>query len=160
MRRAILSALAASTMLAPAAFAAASSGVAVPIDEVRIVSFAQPVSAVFVGNPMIADVNMIDARHAFILGKTFGQTNMIALGQNGRQLSNQQVNVSGRRVGAVTLNRGSAQYNLTCTKAHCEAMAIPGDVKQYFDDVHNSIATHEDMGVKAAAVTGAQGSAQ
>ncbi|HEY1629797.1 MAG TPA: pilus assembly protein N-terminal domain-containing protein [Rhizomicrobium sp.] len=159
MRRAILSALA-STVFVPVAFAAPAPGVSVPMDEVRIVAFSQPVSTVFMGNPMIADVNMIDARHAFILGKTFGETNMIALGANGREISNQHVTVMGRRVGMVTLNRGPLQYNFTCTKAHCETQPVPGDVKTYFDDTHTAIATHEDLGVKSAANGAPQGNAQ
>jgi hypothetical protein len=156
MRRAIMTALLMSAFAAPAA----AAGVSVPMDEVRIVAFSEPVSTVFMGNPTIADVNMIDARHAFILGKTFGETNMIALGANGRQIANQHVTVFGRRVGMVTLNRGPAQYNFTCTKAHCETQPVPGDVKTYFDDTHSAISTHEDMGVKSASAGGPQGQAQ
>jgi hypothetical protein len=154
MRRAILFAL---MLSAVPAFA---GGVSVPMDEVRIVAFKEPVATVFMGNPTIADVNMIDSRHAFLLGKTFGETNMIALGANGRQIANDHVTVMGRRMGMVTLNRGPAQYNFTCTKAHCETQPVPGDVKTYFDDTHGAVAAHEDLGVKSASANGGQAQSQ
>src|SRR6478672_2809030 len=81
---------------------ALAGGVAVPLDEVRTVAFARPVTTVYVGNPSIADINMIDARHAFVLGKRFGTTNIIALDHYGRQVSNTFVNVSGSNGAMVT----------------------------------------------------------
>jgi hypothetical protein len=156
MRRAIVSALLLSALASPA-FA---GDVAVPMDEVRIVAFKEPVATVFMGNSTIADVNMIDARHAFVLGKTFGETNMIALGANGRQIANDHVTVFGRRMGMVTLNRGANQYNFTCTKAHCETQPVPGDEKGFFDSTNGAIATHEDLGVKSASAAGSSGPAQ
>lgn len=156
MRRALFSAL----LLCTAAAPAFASDVGVPMDEVRIVTFKQPVATVFMGNTTIADVNMIDARHAFILGKTFGETNMIALNGSGHQVANDHVTVFGRRMGMVTLNKGANQYNFTCTKAHCETQPVPGDEKQYFDATHGAVATHEDMGVKSASNASAQGGGQ
>jgi hypothetical protein len=150
MRRAVVSALVLSALATPA-FAA---GVSVPMDEVRLVSFNRPVASVFMGNPMIADVNMIDSRHAFVLGKTFGETNMIALGADGRQVTDDHVTVFGRRVGMVTLNRGPLQYNYGCTKAHCETAPVPGDERNFFDNTHVAIGQHEDLGVKAAGTGG------
>jgi hypothetical protein len=131
----------------------AADGVSVPMDEVRMVAFSQPVTTVYVGNPVIADVTMIDSEHAFLLGKTFGETNMIALGPNGKPISNQHVVVFGRRMGAVTLNRGSQTYNYTCTSLHCETQPVPGDPTDYFGNTHSAIQTHEDLGAKAAAGT-------
>lgn len=136
------------------AFAAPSAGVSVPMDEVRMIAFSQPVTTVYVGNPMIADVTMIDPEHAFVLGKTFGETNVIALGSNGKQVSNEHVVVFGRRVGAVTLNRGAETYNYTCTALHCETQPVPGDPNPYFTNTSNAVDTHEGEGQKAATGTG------
>jgi hypothetical protein len=128
-------------------------GITVPMDEVRMIAFSQPVSTVYVGNPMIADVAIIDPRHAFLLGKTFGETNVIALGANGAQISNQHVAVFGRRVGAVTLNRGASTFDYTCTALQCETQPVPGNPKVYFDETHEAIGTHEDMGIKGASAS-------
>jgi hypothetical protein len=145
-------------LLGTAAFFAASAasladGLSVPMDEVRVIAFNQPVNTVYVGNPVIADVTMIDSEHAFLLGKTFGETNVIALDANGKPVSNQHVVVFGRRVGAVTLNRGSQTFNYTCTPLHCETQPVPGDPKTYFDETHSAIDTHEGMGIKGASAS-------
>ncbi|HEY2071105.1 MAG TPA: pilus assembly protein N-terminal domain-containing protein [Rhizomicrobium sp.] len=157
MRRAIISALLLTACAAPA-FAA---NLTVPMDEVRLVTFKQPVGTVFMGNPAIADVNMIDSRHAFVLGKTFGVTNMIALGTDGRQVANDQVTIYGRVAGQVTLNRGANQYNFSCTRAHCETQPVPGDEKNFVESTNSAINSHEDLGTKAAnAGSGSSGGAQ
>ncbi len=90
------------------------TGVGVVIDQARLVAFDAPVKTVFVGNPAIADISMLDSQHAFVLGKTFGVTNLIALAQDGKQISNQQVVVY-NNAAAVTINRGADQYNYMCT---------------------------------------------
>jgi hypothetical protein len=139
---------------------ACAASVSVPMDEVRMISFPRAIATVYVGNTVIAEVNMVDARHGFLLGKTFGETNMIALDASGHQVANDHITVFGRRMGAITLNRGPLQYNYTCTAAHCETQPVPGDVRAYFDDTHGAIQTHEDMGVKAASNGAATASPQ
>ncbi|HSZ11673.1 MAG TPA: pilus assembly protein N-terminal domain-containing protein [Rhizomicrobium sp.] len=151
MRRSLLVAVSLIALSAPA-FA---DTVAVPLDEVRIVAFKKPISSVYIGNPMIADVTTIDTRHAYVLGKNFGTTNLIALDANGRPITNEQVTVFQQRSGQVTLLRGPAQYNYSCTAAHCEAYSVVGDETGYFNDTHSATDKHEDMGAKAAVASAA-----
>jgi hypothetical protein len=132
---------------------ASAGGVSVLMDEVRIVTFPRPIATVFVGNPMIADATVIDQYHAFVLGKTFGVTNLIALGPQSQTVANQQITVANRSGGVVTLNKGGAQYNYSCTVAHCESGPRPGDQKTYFDETEDSISKHQDQSVKAASVS-------
>jgi hypothetical protein len=124
------------------------NSIGVSMDEVTYVSFAKPVSAVYMGNSVIADVTMVDSRHAFILGKTYGMTNMLALGADGKIVSNQSVTVTGRQAGLVTVNRGPLQFNYACTP-HCETRPIPGDPSTYFTETHAAQQIYEDMGNKA-----------
>ena len=86
----------AAALLMSASSSALASDLSVPMDEVRMVAFGKPVTTVYVGNPSIADVTVIDSRHVFVLGRTFGSTNLIALGQDGRQVANTHVVVYGR----------------------------------------------------------------
>src|SRR5262249_26470005 len=65
----------------------------VAMDEVHTITFQTPVSTVYVGNPTVADINMIDARHAFIIGKGFGSTNIVALDGAGKQVFESPVTV-------------------------------------------------------------------
>jgi len=130
-------------------------GVTVTMDEVRVVTFKQPIATVFVGNPAIADATVIDSYHAFVLGKTFGVTNLIALGPQSQTVANQQIMVANRSGGIVTLNKGAAQFNYACTLAHCESNPVPGDQKTYFDETTSSTGSHQDQALKAAAVASA-----
>jgi hypothetical protein len=125
-------------------------GVAVPLDEVRVVTFSRPVSTVFVGNPVVADATVIDNHHIFVLGKGFGSTNMIALGPQSETIANQQITVVDRAGSVVTLNKGAAQYSYACTSGHCQANPVPGDQKAFFDDSTGANSSHQDEGIKAA----------
>jgi hypothetical protein len=131
---------------------ALAGGVAVPLDEVRTVAFAKPVTTVYVGNPSIADINMIDARHAFVLGKRFGTTNIIALDSTGHEVANTYVSVSGASGGTVTLTKGAfgttpaTQTTLACGGARCEVAPVPGDAR--FGSVMGDVTMHEQMGAK------------
>ena len=142
MRRTIAGAIAiAAGLTCGQAFA---GGVSVPMDEVRTVAFAKPVATVYVGNPAIADINMIDARHAFVLGKSFGTTNIIALDHFGRQVSNTFVSVSGSNGATVTLMKGATQTTLACGGRRCETAPLPGDAR--FNDVIGDVSKHQSLG--------------
>ena len=74
---------------------ARSSVVALALDEVHTLTFETPVATVYVGNPTIADVTMIDARHAFVQGKGYGRTNIVALNHDNEPVFNTNVTVTG-----------------------------------------------------------------
>ncbi len=130
---------------------ARDAAVTVPLDEVRLVAFEKPVSTLYVGNPTIADITMIDKRHAFVLGKSFGATNIIALDSAGQQISNNQVVVSGGGSGVVILQRGPARVTYSCTGERCEPMPRPGDSKDIFDTGMDQIQKHQEAGSKITA---------
>lgn len=122
----------------------------VPLDQVRIVTFDSPVKTVYVGNPVIADITVIDSTHVFLLGKNFGTTNIIALDNAGRQSFNEQVTVMERTGGAVTVQRGASKLTMMCSAARCEASPIPGDDKAPYDAVTGQMTARETMGTAAA----------
>jgi hypothetical protein len=128
-------------------------GVSVVMDEVRVVTFKRPVATVFVGNPIIADATVIDPYHAFILGKAYGVTNLVALSAQRQTIVDQQITVANRSGGVVTLNRGAAQFTYACTTAHCETNPHPGDQKAYYDETESAVGAHQDQSIKAASAT-------
>ena len=65
--------------------------------------------------PSIADINMIDSRHAFILGKGYGSTNIVALDQDGKQVSNTHWRAGRAEDATVTLHRGAQRVTYSCT---------------------------------------------
>lgn len=143
--------LLAAALLATAAMPAeAGSALSVPLDEVRVVSFAKPVSTLYVGNPVIADVTIIDSRHAFVQAKAFGATNVVALDASGRQIANQQIVVASKGNAMVTLQRGSQQTTYTCAGNRCQPAPQPGDGKDTFEAATGQIDRYQGMLAKAA----------
>jgi len=145
MRRTLLVAL-----ILGSAMPASAAGVSVAMDEVRTITFPKTVSTIYVGNPAVADINMIDSRHAFILGKGYGNTNMVALDKDGKQVSNTHINVSARQDTSLTLQRGASRVTYSCTAAHCEVTPQPGDGKDVFDAANGQIAAHSATAKTAA----------
>jgi len=148
MTKLFRSTLLAASLLTPGA--ALAAGLSVPMDEVRMLSFARPAATVYVGNPTIADVNVIDSKRVFVLGKTFGQTNIIALDSEGKQIANARVTVFGRSGSVVTLNKGTQQTTFACTGQRCENAPTPGDSKDNYDTAMGQIEKHLGMGSKSA----------
>lgn len=155
MRRFIAFPIALAAALITAAPAIAGS-IAVPMDQVRMVTFEKPVSTVYVGNPSIADVTVIDSRRIFVLGKSFGTTNVVALDANGQQVADDPLTVYGRSAHIVTLNRGADQVTYSCADARCETAPLPGDTSGVFKAVSGETAEHQDAGKNAALASNAQ----
>jgi len=154
MRRALFAA----TLLAamPAHAAGRNDSVALALDEVHTLTFRTPVSTVYVGNPTIADVTMIDARHAFVQGKGYGRTNIMALNRDNVMVFNTHVTVTGNQGGGtVTLNRGAQRVTLNCAGGRCEPTPMPGDGKDY-DALSGQITAHQTAARGAAAVSEAK----
>jgi hypothetical protein len=128
------------------------TGIGVTIDQARLISFPTPVKTVYIGNPTIVDISMLDSQHAFLQGKTFGVTNMIALGPDGKQISNQLVTVLNNGA-AVTINRGADQFDYMCTRAHCETAPRPGDVSGFVANTEGVVTSHEASALGAGSNT-------
>lgn len=154
MRRFTLSAVSLSlAILSAPAFAGA---VSVPIDQAQIVTFDKAVSTVYVGNPAMADVTVVDPHRVFVLGKAFGTTNLIALDAGGKLVSNDALKVEGHQANTVTLNRGAAQFTYACAGARCEAAPVPGDVSSaYYQPVMGENTQRQSMGQAQAMASNA-----
>jgi Flp pilus assembly secretin CpaC len=122
----------------------------VPMDQVRMVTFRAPVSTVFVGNPQIADITVVDSTRIFLMGKNFGTTNLVALDENGNQISNDRITVQTRTGDVVTLHRGKSQTTVACIADRCQNAPLPGDSAEDFSAVSEQIAAREDEVIAAA----------
>jgi hypothetical protein len=143
-------------VLTAPAIAAPSGAVNLGLDEVHTLTFRTPVATVYVGNPAIADITMIDARHAFVQGKSFGRTNIVALNHDGVQVFNTGVTVTGSESsGTVTLNRGSQRITLNCAGGRCEPTPMPGDGKGAYDPADGIAIAHQNAARQAAAADAA-----
>lgn len=131
----------------------------VPLDNVKTVTLSRPAKTIYVGNPAVADITLVDARHIFVLGKAFGSTNLVALDASGDETVNEQIIVTNRLVGEITVQRGIARMTMTCTPEHCQAAPAPGDddtntkqvlVSPPFDSLTKEAQKLTDDGAKAA----------
>lgn len=130
---------------------AGSSEMNLGLDEVHALTFRAPVATVYVGNPAVADITMVDTRHAFVQGKSYGRTNIVALNERGGKVYASFVNVvGGTRDDTVVLNRGIQRVTYTCTATRCEPTPTPGDGKDSFDAQRSQISAHQETALKAA----------
>jgi hypothetical protein len=97
---------------------------------------------------------MIDARHAFVQGKGYGRTNIMALNHDNVMVFNTHVTVTGNEGGGtVTLNRGAQRITLNCAGGRCEPTPMPGDGKDIYDVINGQSAAHQSVARGAAAAT-------
>ena len=146
MRRALFA-----LIIASPACAAPTGAVNLGLDEVHTLTFRAPIATVYVGNPAIADITMIDSRHAFVQGKSYGRTNIVALNHDGLQVFNTGVTVtSAPTSGTVVLNRGTQRITLTCAGGSCEPTPMPGDGKTAYEPGDGVMGQHENAAIAAA----------
>jgi len=112
-------------------------------DQVRIVTFKRPVKTVFVANPMVADITVIDSMRAFVQGKNLGTTQLVALDEQGRETFNDQITVLNPPGSVVTVQRGKAQQTLSCIDARCQTVPVVGDAPEPFETTLSQIAKGE-----------------
>lgn len=124
---------------------AAAEPITISANQVRLVTFKMPVSTVFVANPIIADITVIDPNRVFLLGKSLGTTNIVALDESGREAFNDKVTVLSEPGTLVTLQRGTAQSTLSCIDERCQTSPIVGDANETFNETLGQILRTDQM---------------
>lgn len=129
----LLAAAIAFTLGRTATPALASEQILVPMDEARIIRLNRAPSTVIVGNPLIADVMVQDERLLVVVGKTYGTTNIIALDENGEELSSLDVSVRTGGSNNVQVFYGDTRISYTCAP-RCERRIDIGDEATKFQE--------------------------
>ncbi len=80
---------------------------------------------VFVADPAVADVAMIDPHSVIVLGKGYGVTQVLVTDHSGHTLMDSAVAVIGSGAGRVTVYRGVAAQDYHCS-SRCETMTVAG----------------------------------
>ena len=120
----------------------------VSIDQTRTLDLDRSVSTLSVGNPSIADVSIQNGNHLFLLGKSFGRTNVVALDPSGKTVLDMTVFVTS--AGSVTVYKGNRQLTYNCAP-NCERALMPGDSKDDFEALSGQINTKSGLGTTASA---------
>jgi Flp pilus assembly secretin CpaC len=108
-----------------AAQPAAADTLTVRMDQSAALHLPAPARDVVIGNPAIADVNMLDARNLVVLGKSFGVTNLLVMDQAGRTILNRQIVVSAPEP-SMSFYHGPDVRSYACSD-RCERIAGVGD---------------------------------
>lgn len=105
----------AAVLALPGAGFTQSARLNVEIDQATRVQLRGPAGSVIVGNPLIADVTVVDSNTLYITGKGYGVTEIVAVDTIGRTVFQSQVVVSeGSGTGRVRVWRGGQATEMAC----------------------------------------------
>jgi Flp pilus assembly secretin CpaC len=89
--------------------------VRVALDQAFPIRLAEPAEGVAIGNPSIAGVSVQNDRFLFVTGRSYGSTNLVVVGANGRVLYSGRVVVTPDETDVVMVTRGVETARLECT---------------------------------------------
>lgn len=138
--RIALTAVSAAALLSAAAMAdeveAKIGQMRVDYDQSTVLHLDRSAKTVIVGNAAIADAQLVNDRTIYVLGRMFGNTNIIAIDKDGSEVMHTRVTVGTPEFQQVTLYRGpNGQRNLACAPK-CERTITQGDSEM--------LAVHQD----------------
>lgn len=111
----------------------------VEMNKSRALHFPQPVATIMVGNPAIADVTVEGSQLVYVMGRSHGRTNIVALDSDGKAIADMNVSVVAQNASTVTLTRGAGQYSYNCTP-RCERVPAMGDSPESFNALMGQMA--------------------
>ena len=117
--------LAGSVLVPPSAAADKVPMLTVGLDRVVNVRLWGAASTVVVGNPAIADVNLVNGRSLLITGHAVGQTSIMVLDSSGRETFHQTILVGAADAGHVSVQRGALATDYSCSP-RCERLVATG----------------------------------
>ena len=155
--RSRLSRWAAATALAIATCAGAeaapqraqSDAVIVVVDHAKVVRLPEKAQTVVVGNPAIADVSVQRNGVMIVTGKSFGETNLIALDANGTLLAESLVRVGKASDAVLTVQRGMDRESYACNP-DCQPSVQMGDESRFFANVAGQATARNALATTAA----------
>lgn len=109
--------------------------IAVMVDNAKVMRLPEKTQTVVVGNPIIADVSLQRNGVVVLTGKSFGQTNLIALDAGGTLLAETTISVqSPTQASMITVQRGLDRESYSCTP-NCQPSVQLGDSTKHFSEV-------------------------
>lgn len=123
-------------------FAASSPAFArdirVALDQAFPIRLSEAAEGVAVGNPSIAGVSVQNDRFLFVTGRSYGSTNLVVVGANGRVLYSGRVVVTPDETDVVMVTRGVDTARLECTPL-CRPRPDIGDSGEASQSVNEQI---------------------
>lgn len=94
---------------------ASARDIRVALDQAFPIRLAEPAEGVAIGNPAIAGVSVQNDRFLFVTGRSYGSTNLVVVGPNGRLLYSGRIVVTPDETDVVMITRGVETARLECT---------------------------------------------
>jgi Pilus formation protein N terminal region len=109
--------------------------ISLSLDRATVIKAPANTAMVVIGNPGIADVSVQKNGVMVLTGKSFGETNMIALNDKGEMVSESWLRVRpSQRNANVTVYRGGEPETYSCAP-DCQPTVSLGDGQKFFDRV-------------------------
>lgn len=122
---------------------ALAQSLSVPIDQTALVSLPAAARDVIIGNPLIIDVNLLNARNAVVMGKAYGVTSLQVFDEHGRSIYARQIVVSASDDNRVTFYHGPNVTNYACGP-RCERTPMPGEIDGELDPFVTGYTSYSD----------------
>ncbi len=143
VRRSLLAAGALAACLPVFDHAMANEIITLMLDRATVIKAPAKTSMVVIGNPAIADVSVQRNGVLVLTGKTFGETNLLALDEEGKLVSESwlRVQASNRNV---VVYRGAEPESYSCTP-DCQPAIALGDSDKHFGKVGGQMSARNGM---------------
>lgn len=112
--------------LGPVPSFAQSGALNIQVDRSQRVPLRGAVASVIVGNPLIADVTVVNNNTLYVTGKGYGVTEIVAVDAIGRTLFQNQVIVAGGQTGSVRVWRGAQATEMACASSCAPSVRSSG----------------------------------
>jgi Flp pilus assembly secretin CpaC len=124
--------------------AGAQDTIRVTLDQAQVLQLPAHASVVVLGNPVIADVTLLKKSHSMILtGKSFGETNLLALDDQGHTLGESIVRVV-PAASTMIVQLGTSRQSYACDP-HCQPTFELGDDSQYTAAISGQIQSRNSL---------------
>ncbi len=133
-----------SAPMATAKPAAERAQLAVTVDRAKVIRLPEATRTVVIGNPAIADVAVQRSGIVVITGKSYGETNLIALDAGGNMLAETALVVEATRDAIVTVQRGLERQSYSCTPSCMPAVQL-GDAATYYGSTKDQAQQHSQF---------------
>ena len=135
-------------LLCMASGAQAADQISVLLDRAQLFKMPESAKTLVIGNPVVADVSIIKNGLMVVTGKSYGLTNVIALDNQGRQISDTLIQVTAPKDEMITVSRGMESETYHCAPT-CNPTLMLGDDDKYFGKVSGQAAKHTSASVPA-----------
>lgn len=103
-------------------------------DKAKILRLERPAATIIIGNPAIADATIRSGSMMILTGKSYGNTNLIALDATGEEIANINLTVAPPEYQTLWLYKGVDHASYNCNPRCARVLAI-GDEKGSFNHI-------------------------